>query len=317
MNRQNKSLKRPEQLSRPVGYITVIMSAILFGAAPLFATFIYAYDISGTELAFLRVAVAVPAVGIFNLARGEGFKIAWDKVLKIAIMALTGSVLTTVLLFESYSYIDTSVATTLHFSYPIVVLALSMLFYKEKTGVKTFLSFALCTVGILLFCNPVGGFTWCGFGLAIGSGFAYAFYVLYMDKSRILESISFGRFTFWFFTFSTILMLPVMLFMGLLPIRISTEGLILASAFSIGDGLTGTILLQIGIRRIGSRSASLISAVEPVTSVIAGYLFLNELLSIRSVLGVLFVLAATTYLIISRSKEHPEGGKQYMNFFSH
>lgn len=306
MSRNKKSLKLPGRLNRPVGYITVIISAILFGFAPLLATFVYAYDISGTELAFLRVAIAAPAVGIFNIVRGEGFKITWGEASKIALMALTGSVLTTVLLFESYTYIDTSVATTLHFSYPIVVLVLSILRYKEKTGVNTFVSFALCTVGILLFCNPVGGFTWRGFALAIGSGFVYGFYVLYMDKSRILETVSFGRFTFWFFAFSAILMLPIMLIMGLLPIELPVEGFFLASVFSIGDGLVGVVCLQVGIQRIGSRSASLISAVEPVTSVIAGYLFLSEALTMRSVLGVLFVLAATIYLILSRGKEHPE-----------
>ena len=57
---------------------------------------------------------------------------------------------------------------------------------------------------------------------------------------------------------------------------------------------------------IGGRAASIISAMEPVTSAALGVLFLNETMGTRNVIGIVLIIAATVYLVL-RGQERPTG----------
>lgn len=284
------------------GYLCAALSAILFGLTPLVASQVEANRIGCIEITFLRGVMVSLVIGIFNLIRKEQFRISRKEALTIAVLAISGSILTTILLVESYSFIETGIATTLNFCYPVVVLVMGIVLYQEKANRHTYICFGLCMAGIIAFCNPTGYFTWKGFFLALASGVTYGFYVIYMDKSKILDTVSLWCFTFWFFAMTAILMIPVMLWAGDWPALASARGLAWSAVYSIGDGLFASLCIQLAVKRIGSRNTTLIGALEPVTSVIVGCLLFEEALTPRSFIGIALILAATTYLILSKEK---------------
>lgn len=281
------------------GYFATVLSAVAYGSAPLMVTMIYRSGFGVNTVSFFRVLFPVPVMAVIVLLRkGESFRISGRQLLQLLLLGLTGTVMTSMFLFRSYNYIDTGTATTLHFSYPVLVILLDMLLYRQRPGKHLWFALGLCFAGILMFINPNGAFSWKGFFLAMGSSVSFALYVLYLDRSRILENMHFCPFTFWFFLVSSVLMFPIALLSGELRGEIRPVGWLLVFVFAMYDGLLATMFQEYGVNTVGSRASSIISAMEPVTSATLGVLVLNEQLGIRNVIGIVLIIAATIYLIL-------------------
>jgi drug/metabolite transporter (DMT)-like permease len=56
------------------------------------------------------------------------------------------------------------------------------------------------------------------------------------------------------------------------------------------------------IRRIGPTRTSILGALQPVTAVILGVLFLGEHLYFRSVIGIALILAAVSVIVMHQKK---------------
>ncbi len=289
------------------GYLATILSAVAYGSAPLMITLIYRNGFGVNSVAFYRVLFSAPVLALIVwFRRWESFRIRGKQILKIIALGVTGTVLTSMLLFQSYNHIDTGTATTIHFSYPVVVILLDMLICRRKPGKKIWIALGLCFARILMFIDPGGSFTCKGFLLALGSSFSFATYVLYLERSRIMEEMPFCSFTFWFFLISSVLMFPIALGSGELHGAIQPAGWAFMIGFALFDGLLATVLQEYGVNIVGSRAASIISAMEPVTSAALGVLFLNETMGIRNVIGIVLIIAATVYLVL-RGQERPTG----------
>ena len=74
----------------------------------------------------------------------------------------------------------------------------------------------------------------------------------------------------------------------------------------LGLGLWATMVSNItgvkGIRRIGPTMTSVLGAVQPVTAVILGVLFLGEHLYMRSLIGITIILIAVCIIVIHQKK---------------
>lgn len=286
-------------MKRTRGYISTVLSAVSYGTGPLIATLIYRHGFGVNSLAFLRVLFPLPVLGLLVLLKaGESFRISARQALQILILALTNSVLTSLLLFESIRYIDTGIATSLNFSYPALVILFDRSIYHQKADKRQWIALLLCLAGVAAFCNPGGTFTWKGFLLALGSGFSFAVYVLYMDRSRIMDTMGFYSFTFYHFLISALLLLPIALVSGEMTKGVPAVGWLLMLFFAFCDGLAGTMLQETGVHAIGGRAASIISTIEPVTSVLLGVVFLREAVTLRNTAGICLIVSATVYLIL-------------------
>ena len=69
------------------------------------------------------------------------------------IILSTGFSLTPILLFSSYNYISSGSATTIHFSYPVLVILASVFIFKEKATWTKIASVVFCVIGLVLFMN--------------------------------------------------------------------------------------------------------------------------------------------------------------------
>lgn len=64
--------------------------------------------------------------------KSVSIKITKEELKKLALVATIGYVGTGMLLFLSYNYVPTGMATTIHFIYPILVITGCVVFYKER-----------------------------------------------------------------------------------------------------------------------------------------------------------------------------------------
>jgi len=56
------------------------------------------------------------------------------------------------------------------------------------------------------------------------------------------------------------------------------------------------------IRRIGPTLTSILGALQPLTAVILGVIFLDEHLGVKTVLGIALILVAVTIVVIHQGK---------------
>lgn len=202
-----------------------------------------------------------------------------------------GSAGTAVLLFLSYNYISTGVATTIHFMYPVFVILESIVFFHEKVDPMKILCVLLCTVGVLLLYGGNSNVSPMGVGLALSSGLTYSFYVMYLDKSG-LKSMNSLKLTFYLCVVSSVVMFIFSVFTGKFTVKMSPMAWLLTSILSIIVSLGAVNLLNVGIRIIGPQNTAILGTFEPITSVIIGILIFGEQFSMKLFVGCVLILTS-------------------------
>ncbi len=284
--KQNKSLK---------GYIYVISSAIIFGLMPLMAKLIYEEGTTPQSLVLLRNALSLPVLLLLSLLSKKPVRIKPAALPYISFIALMGCCITPLLLFNSYNYIPSGTATVFHFISPIVVVFGEYLLFKKKLGTKNALSVIFCVIGIMLFYNRQSEINFKGSFFALASGITCAIYVICLSGFKYKEISGFS-FSFYIALVSSAVMLPVCLFTNQLALPQSNLGWLLTILFSLSLNVGAVVLFQKGTFLIGGGKASVLSTLEPVTSVLAGVAVLGEKITAPTAAGTVLVIIASALI---------------------
>ena len=284
------------------GYLFAIISAVIYGCMPLMAKHIYADGVNAMTLVFLRNVLALPVLAVLAKLQNKTLKIPAKSLGAIGLLAAFGCCATPVLLFSSYHYIPSGTATVFHFIYPCLVVVIGVIFLRKRVQVGTLLSLLLCLGGICLFYKPGAAFHWGGSGLAIGSGVTFATYVVLLSVYKNKE-ISGFLFTFYVALSSSVLMFAACVATGSLVLPQSLLGWGLCLLFALGVTVGAVVLFQQGTFLIGGERASILSTLEPITSVVVGVLFLNETIGLRDYMGAALVVAASVLIAVLDMKK--------------
>lgn len=270
------------------GYIYTALSAIIFGLMPLLTKIIIARGATSLTIAFFRVFYVT--IVLFFVLKIKKIDLYLEKrdLLSAILTSIFGSGLTIIILNESYNYVDTGIATSLHFLYPLFVAVLCCFFYGEKIKKKQILSLSFALVGIICFMSKGHGSLF-GYFLAITSGLTYAFYLVKMDKTGLVKMNAL-KLSFYLALFTTIEIFTMNLFMQDVVFKMDAIAYGLLLVLALSSSFLATVLLQKGVLLLGSTRASFICLLEPVTSMIVGILWLNEALTFNKGLGGLAII---------------------------
>ena len=270
------------------GYIYTALSAIIFGLMPLLTKIIIARGTTSLTIAFFRVFYVT--VVLFFVLKIKNIDLRLEKrdFLSAILTSIFGSGLTIIILNESYNYVDTGIATSLHFLYPLFVAILCCFFYGEKIKKKQIISLSFALVGIICFMSKGNGSLF-GYFLAITSGLTYAFYLVKMDKTGLVKMNAL-KLSFYLALFTTIEIFTMNLFMQDVVFKMDAIAYGLLLVLALSSSFLATVLLQKGVLLLGSTRASFICLLEPVTSMIMGILWLNEALTFNKGLGGLAII---------------------------
>lgn len=270
------------------GYIYTALSAIIFGLMPLLTKIIIARGATSLTIPFFRVFYVT--IVLFFVLKIKKIDLHLEKrdLLSVILTSIFGSGLTIIILNESYNYVDTGIATSLHFLYPLFVAILCCFFYGEKIKKKQILSLSFALVGIICFMSKGNGSLF-GYLLAIASGLTYAFYLVKMDKSGLVKMNAL-KLSFYLALFTTIEIFTMNLYMQEVVFKMDALSYGLLLVLALSSSFLATVLLQKGVLLLGSTRASFICLLEPVTSMIVGILWLNEALTFNKGLGGLAII---------------------------
>lgn len=270
------------------GYIYTALSAIIFGLMPLLTKIIIARGATSLTIPFFRVFYVT--IVLFLVLKIKKIDLHLEKrdLISAILTSIFGSGLTIIILNESYNYVDTGIATSLHFLYPLFVAILCCFFYGEKIKKKQIISLSFALVGIICFMSKGNGSLF-GYFLAIASGLTYAFYLVKMDKTGLVKMNAL-KLSFYLALFTTIEIFTMNLFMQEVVFKMDALSYGLLLVLALSSSFLATVLLQKGVLLLGSTRASFICLLEPVTSMIVGILWLNEAFTLNKGLGGLAII---------------------------
>ena len=281
------------------GKLFLILSAFLYGVLPTLAAIAYRGGVNGITLTFLRSFISVPILYIIIKADKKSLHLTKKQLRSIINLSIFGGALPILLLYLSYNYISTGLATTLHFIYPLVIIFASAVIYREKISRVTLASALFVTIGIFMFSDISTSASKIGIVFALISGVLYSFYVIYIDRSG-LDRMDFIVLTFYIMLFMSGVIFLFGIAVGGLNFDISPVSWVIANLISLVTTLGAMPLLQIGIRYEGASTAGILSTVEPITTIILGAIFLGEIINTSQILGGALII---TGVLLSQHKQ--------------
>ena len=282
-----------------LGEACVVSSAVLFGLMPLLVKIVVAHGGNAYMAALGRFFFGSLILFAFICGRqGSCPKIAREQLWEILPLSVYYA-LTPVLLFLSYDYMDSGLATTLHFTFPAMVIALSAILFRIFPDRRQMVCAILCIAGVSQLSGG-GPAEMKGIVFAVLSGAAYALYIIYLGRSP-LQSQSALTVVFWMSLLSSAEIAAAAAVTGnlvFIPDITAWLGMLALAFFATALAL---VLFQKGLFYCGAVRASLLCTFEPLTSLFIGCLVFQEILTAQNVIGILCVLGAGVLLVLPAS----------------
>lgn len=285
------------------GYIYAILSAVIYGCMPLIAKYVYADGVNPISLVFLRNSFSLLPLAILAYRENKTLKVPLKLLPSISVIAIMGCCVTPILLFSSYQLISTGTATVLHFIYPAVVLIAEILLLRNKIHSGNIISVLICVVGISLFYSPDPSFNLSGAALALSSGVTFATYVVLLAHFKD-RGVSGFLLCFYVAAISSIATLGVCLATNSLALPSTLAGWGICVLFSLMVTTGAVALFQRSAFLIGSERTSILSTLEPITSVIIGVIVFGEPLGLKVLIGSILVVAASILIAVIDLKKN-------------
>ena len=290
------------------GFAFGILTSATFGLIPLFTLPLMAKGMQFDSILFYRFLFAALALAGIMAAKKESFHA--DK-RDIPVLILLGFFYTAsaMFLFWGYNFMSAGgIATTLHFTYPVFVTLIMLLFFREKTSWITLMAIvlAICGVARLSIGEEEIRLSALGVFIVLLSALGYALYITTVNKflaggSTSRLKIGGRKLTFYVFVVSTALFaIKAGTNQGIQPIpdSMSFVNLIL---LAIVPTVISNITLVLAVHNIGGTLTAVLGAVEPITAVCVGILVFSEPFTPNLAVGILLIIIAVTMIILSKS----------------
>lgn len=283
------------------GYLAGIITGVTYGLNPLFAKPLLEMGVSVDTMLTFRYLLAVAILGLWLVFRKESLTVNRPQLLRLCILGIFFG-LSSMLLFMSYNYIPAGLATTIVFLYPVLV-ALIMVFLKVYPTWQVWVSILMTFIGVVILSKPSGNVSlnFAGLLMAGGSALAYAMYLIIVNRSRRLRTVSSHVLTFYALGIGSILFIIHNAvtggdFMGGLHGWACWLNLVGLAVFPT---LVSLLTLAMATRIIGATKTSVLGVFEPVTAIAVGTIFFGESLTVNVIAGVAITLAAVTFMVVT------------------
>lgn len=279
------------------GYILAAFSAATYGMNPLFSLPLYADGMGVDSVLFFRYLFAVPMVALMVKSRGRSFAIQKGEMWPLLMVGVF-FVLSSITLFRSYLYMDSGIASTILFIYPVMVALIMAVFFKEKVSFQTWVCIAMALAGIgLLYKAPDGAvLSTVGILFVLGSALAYTLYIITVNKT-ILKDVPSVKVTFYVILIGFIIFTVMVLLGGGLQTPTKWWLWLDLVAFALFPTVISMYCATKAIVYIGSTATAILGALEPVTAVLFGITLFGETLQGRGVAGLLLIIVSVTLVV--------------------
>ena len=291
------------------GMFYAALSSASFGFSPLFSLGLLAAGLSNFDTLSYRWLIAGIVLMIYAACKKKTLRLlSFDEAWKVMLLSALRAT-TSLTLLIGYANISSGISSTINFMYPVIVALCMMIFFREKRTWVDFVAIIGSFFGVYLLASGdsiivEGGNTRLGLICSLISAFSFAAYYIVMKQVKA-DKIEVVKFTTWIMMLCAFYFIAcAVLFEG--KLTFVTDGRCWLNI--LGLGLWSTMVSNItgvkAIRRIGPTLTSILGALQPLTAVILGVLFLGEHLYLRSVVGISCIVIAVLIIVM-----HQQGNK--------
>jgi len=268
-------------------------------AVAMFATLGTGFKLAVTRLNSYSVVVwmgvwATAALFAFLLREGRVRAIAAElrqRPLFFPLAGMVGLGVQQILCLRTYELIPASQAVILHYTYPLMMLLLSRLLFREKSGWRALCCVALGFVGVCVLVVSGGGLgdvrLSLGVAVALGTAFSFALFCVLIKHASF--PVTAGMFLFNLF--------GLIFLLGLLPLypmqwTVSLTDMLLLAYLGVFPTAVAFILWNKALRMIPTGRSSNCALMVPILSLVFISLVLKEQIAMMQAVGMAIVLAS-------------------------
>jgi drug/metabolite transporter (DMT)-like permease len=282
------------------GRLLCIASAAAFGAMAIFGKLAFEEGATTGTLLAVRFVLAAAMLWCLLVARGELHTVRAlprrDLALALG-LGTCGYALQAGCYFVALGRIEASLLALLLYTFPAIVTVAAVALGRERLDRRRVLALGLVSVGLALVVAGAGTGAFEGVGVALGLGAAcvYSTYILVSDGiSQRLPALTLATLVC---TGAAVSLLIGSTALGQFrPAALTAAGwgwLVCLAAISTVGAIT---MFFAGLSRVGPTSASILSTVEPLVTVMLASIVFAERLSAEQLAGGALVLAAVLVL---------------------
>lgn len=286
------------------GYVAVIAAACMWGIGGSAAKALFNQNITPFLLVKIRLTLAflLMLIGLFCYNR-RLLVIPRREIAYFALLGTGGMALLQFLYFYTISLTNVATAVFLQYLAPVFMALYSVIFEKERLGVRRGVAIALATLGgLLIMLNAGGEVSISALGLTSGllAAVAMAFNTIYSRRAvRKYHPLTAITYSFGFAGLFWWLVSPETWVQG----TINAENWWLFAYIAICSTVLPFLLYFYGIRFLSPTNVGITACLEPVIAAITAYLVLDEVMGLLQMLGGLLVVLAVIVLQTSNEQE--------------
>jgi len=299
-------LTRYEKKKRRIrinGIFYAVISSASFGFSPLFSLGLIAAGLTDFDVLSYRWAIAAIVLMIYAACKKKTLRLnGFDELWKIILLSILRSI-TSFTLLLGYANIASGIASTINFMYPVVVALCMMLFFGEQKSPANIISILISIFGVYLLASGdglrvEGGNTTLRLVCSIVSALSFGAYYIFMKITRA-DKIEVVKFTTWIMMLSAVYFIICgLIFDGRITFVTDWKLWLYIAGLGLWSTMVSNFTGVKAVRRIGPTLTSVLGALQPLTAVILGILFLDEHLGIRTVIGIAIIMVTVTFIVV-------------------
>ena len=289
---------------RVIGIVLALVSCSLYGVNPVFSVNAYDDGANSRGLMIGRFLIAAPLLLAYRLIAMRGVK--WPRgrdLLEIFLFGFVGFTFQSFFYFGAIERMASGLVSVIFYCFPIMAVLLAWWLLKHKPSNAIWVCLVLTVAGVGLTAGEVSGAESAGVALTLAGALTYTFYVVLSSRvmprydgitglTIVLIGAMVGWLMLWAIRpFGMQVDFPTTNFGWLNIAIIATFGTIVPMGAFFA-----------AMKRVGPGPTSVASAFEPVVTIAAGTLLLDERLTGRSVVGAALVIIAVVLLAVSEAR---------------
>ena len=284
------------------GILAVVASAPILGVMPAMQKQLMVDGLPIFSLMFFTNLIITLVTLAVSLGKGRSLKVSRPQLLQVVLMGLTGMVATAMLINTAYLFMPVGTVTMLHFLYPTVVCVVMGTLFKEGFSKLQVAAIVVSIAGMFFLTGKNGSLPLLGIALAAISSLTYGSYLIANEKGPA-NDLPLEVKLFYVSLPGTLLFAVLAPATGNLAVPsspVSWFQLIVCSGLAT---VGGYFLMMFGIQKLGASTASFLSMLEPVVSVVFGTIWFADPVTVGVVVGSALILTSVCFITLDSSRK--------------
>src|SRR3970040_964421 len=288
--------ERPTRSYFLAGLLLAVGGVVFFSLRPIFIKLAYDWVTDPVTLLALRMVFSVPffiAAAVWVRSGTDHRPLAAHELAAVAALGILSYYGASFLDFLALQYIPAGLGRLLLFTYPTIVVILSAALLRKRATAREIAALVLTYAGLaLVFAHSLEGEQknfWLGAALAFASSICYALYLV--AGAEVITRVGSVRVTAY--ALSAASAACILQFFALRPLSaldLPAPVYGYAVAMAVVSTAIPAFMISEALRRIGANTVAIIGALGPVTTLLCGYVGLDEVMTPVQTAGSALVL---------------------------